>query len=211
MTMKRILTCIAACLFSAALLSAQTPDEIIARMDEAMSKIKPETGMKMGMDISIPIIGKTSSDIWILGEKTRMEVSLKDEKSTIWMDETTTWTYTPKDNEVVIENRKPSDSSTTDDNLGLVNSVTEGYNVKLEKETADAWYFNCTKSKSNTKKDDPRKMSLVVDKNTYVAKNLSARTKGITITLRDMASGVTADDVTYDPSKLPGVKVTDKR
>ena len=95
--------------------------------------------------------------------------------------------------------------------MKMLDSVKEGYDVKLKKETDQAWEFVCTKSKTNTKKDDPRKMSLVVDKNTYVAKNLSARTKGITITLRDMASGVTADDVTYDPSKLPGVKVTDKR
>ena len=209
--MKRFLLCIAAVLAFAALSSAQTTDEIIARMDSEMSKIKPETGMKMGMDIGLPIIGTTRSNVWILGEKTRMEVSVKDEKSTVWMDETTTWTYTPKDNEVVIENKKPSDNSTADDGMGLVNSVTEGYDVKLEKETADAWYFNCTKSKSNTKKDDPKKMSLVVDKKTYVAKSLSAKMKGISITLRDMAPGVTADDVTFNPSKFPGVKITDKR
>ena len=209
--MKRFLLCIAAVLAFAALSSAQTTDEIIARMDSEMSKIKPETGMKMGMDIGLPIIGTTRSNVWILGEKTRMEVSLKDEKSTIWMDGTTTWTYTPKDNEVVIENRKPSDNSTADDGMGLVNSVTEGYDVKLEKETADAWYFNCTKSKSNTKKDDPKKMSLVVDKKTYIARSLTAKMKGISITLRDMAAGATADDVTFDPSKLPGVMITDKR
>ena len=209
--MKRFLLCIAAVLAFAALSSAQTTDEIIARMDSEMSKIKPETGMKMGMDIGLPIIGTTRSNVWILGEKTRMEVSVKDEKSTVWMDETTTWTYTPKDNEVVIENKKPSDNSTADDGMGLVNSVTEGYDVKLEKETADAWFFNCTKSKSNTKKDDPKKMSLVVDKKTYVAKSLSAKMKGISITLRDMAPGVTADDVTFNPSKFPGVKITDKR
>lgn len=209
--MKRFLLCIAAVLAFAAMSSAQTTDEIIARMDSEMSKIKPETGMRMGMDIGLPIIGTTRSNVWILGEKTRMEVSLKDEKSTIWMDGTTTWTYTPKDNEVVIENRKPSDNSTADDGMGLVNSVTEGYDVKLEKETADAWYFNCTKSKSNTKKDDPKKMSLVVDKKTYIARSLTAKMKGISITLRDMAAGATADDVTFDPSKLPGVMITDKR
>ncbi|MBO4757138.1 MAG: outer membrane lipoprotein carrier protein LolA [Bacteroidales bacterium] len=209
--MKRFFLCIAAVLAFAAMSSAQTTDEIIARMDSEMSKIKPETGMRMGMDIGLPIIGTTRSNVWILGEKTRMEVSLKDEKSTIWMDGTTTWTYTPKDNEVVIENRKPSDNSTADDGMGLVNSVTEGYDVKLEKETADAWYFNCTKSKSNTKKDDPKKMSLVVDKKTYIARSLTAKMKGISITLRDMAAGATADDVTFDPSKLPGVMITDKR
>lgn len=209
--MKHFLLCIAAVLAFAALSSAQTTDEIIARMDSEMSKIKPETGMKMGMDIGLPIIGTTRSNVWILGEKTRMEVSLKDEESTVWMDGTTTWTYTPKDNEVVIENRKPSDNSTADDGMGLVNSVTEGYDVKLEKETADAWYFNCTKSKSNTKKDDPKKMSLVVDKKTYIARSLTAKMKGISITLRDMAAGATADDVTFDPSKLPGVMITDKR
>jgi outer membrane lipoprotein-sorting protein len=208
--MKRILICIAALLASAAMLTAQTPEEIIARMDEEMNKAD-KMGLAVTMDIKIPIIGSTSARMYTLGEKNRTEMSIKDIKSTLWMDNTTMWTYTPSDNELVIENRT-STSSGQEDNLGLMKGITAGYDVNMTKETADAWYFDCKKSKTNTDKDDPKKMTLVVDKKTYLPKELSTKAKGVTISMKDAVLGVTESEVTYDPSKIPaGVKVTDKR
>ena len=206
--MKRFFICIAALLASAALMTAQTPQEIVARMDEEMNKAD-QTGLSITMDMKIPIIGSTSARMNVLGEKSRTDLVFKDVKSTIWMDKTTMWTYNPNDNEVVIENRKSE--STQEENLGLVKGVTEGYDVSLTKETEDAWYFDCKKSKSNTNKDDPKKMTLVVDKKTYLPKELSTKTSGITISMKDPVLGVKESDVTYDPSKTPGAKVTDKR
>jgi outer membrane lipoprotein-sorting protein len=208
--MKRILICIAALLASAAMLTAQTPEEIIARMDEEMNKAD-KMGLAVTMDIKIPIIGSTSARMYTLGEKNRTEMSIKDIKSTLWMDNTTMWTYTPSDNELVIENRT-STSSGQEDNLGLMKGITAGYDVNMTKETADAWYFDCKKSKTNTDKDDPKKMTLVVDKKTYLPKELSTKAKGVTISMKDAVLGVTESEVTYDPSKIPaGVKITDKR
>jgi outer membrane lipoprotein-sorting protein len=208
--MKRILICIAALLASAAMLTAQTPEEIIARMDEEMNKAD-KMGLAVTMDIKIPIIGSTSARMYTLGEKNRTEMSIKDIKSTLWMDNTTMWTYTPSDNELVIENRT-STSGGQEDNLGLMKGITAGYDVNMTKETADAWYFDCKKSKTNTDKDDPKKMTLVVDKKTYLPKELSTKAKGVTISMKDAVLGVTESEVTYDPSKIPaGVKVTDKR
>ena len=208
--MKRILICIAALLASAAMLTAQTPEEIIARMDEEMNKAD-KMGLAVTMDIKIPIIGSTSARMYTLGEKNRTEMSIKDIKSTLWMDNTTMWTYTPSDNELVIENRT-STSGGQEDNLGLMRGITAGYDVNMTKETADAWYFDCKKSKTNTDKDDPKKMTLVVDKKTYLPKELTAKAKGVTISMKDAVLGVTESEVTYDPSKIPaGVKVTDKR
>ena len=208
--MKRILICIAALLASAAMLTAQSSEEIIARMDEEMNKAD-KMGLAVTMDIKIPIIGSTSARMYTLGEKNRTEMSIKDIKSTLWMDNTTMWTYTPSDNELVIENRT-STSDSQEDNLGLMKGITAGYDVNMTKETADAWYFDCKKSKTNTDKDDPKKMTLVVDKKTYLPKELTAKAKGVTISMKDAVLGVTESEVTYDSSKIPaGVTVTDKR
>ena len=209
--MKRILTCIAAFLASVAMMTAQTPEEIISRMEAEMDKAD-QTGIAFTMDIKIPIIGTTSARINMHGEKSRTDVSLGDNKSTIWMDDNTTWTWTKsaKENEVVIENRKASDSS-DEDNLKLAKGITDGYDVSLSKETADAWYFNCKKSRTNTDKDDPKNMTLAIQKGTYMLKELTAKLKGVTVSLKDAALGVSESDVTYDPSKIPGATVTDKR
>ena len=94
--------------------------------------------------------------------------------------------------------------------LGTV-LTDEGYDVKLKKETADAWYFVCNKSKTNTVKDDPKKMDLVVSKTTYLPISTSVKEKGVTVTMRDFAVGVTEEQVTFDPAKYANAKIIDKR
>lgn len=208
--MKRILICIAALLASAALMSAQTPQEIIDRMDAEMNK-GDQVGMAITMEMKIPIIGTVSARINTHGDFSRTEMNAKEIKSTLWSDGTTTWTYTPSDNELVIDNASKS-SSSNEDNVGMLKGITAGYDVKLTKETADAWYFECKKSKTNTEKDDPKKMDLVVAKGTYMPVELSTKVKGITISMKDPVIGVNEADVKFDMSKIPsGVKVTDKR
>ena len=208
--MKRIFICIAALLASVAISFAQTPEEIIGRMDSEMKKAD-EQGLAITMDIAIPIIGKTSAAMRIRGEKSRTEMSLKDFKETLWMDESTMWTYSSKDNEVVIENRSADSKNSSDDNIEMFSGITEGYDVTLEKETADTWQFRCDKSKSNTNKDDPKKMTLIVSKKDYMPKSLTAKLKGVTVTMRDTKLGVSESEVTFNPASLPGVKITDKR
>ena len=58
--MKRFFICIAALLASVAISFAQTPEEIIERMDSEMKKAD-EMGLAITMDLTIPIIGKTSA------------------------------------------------------------------------------------------------------------------------------------------------------
>ena len=158
--MKRFFICIAALLASLAISFAQTPEEIIGRMDAEMAKAD-QMGMTMTMDLTIPILGKISSTIKSYGEKASTEVNYKDKKEYIWMDETTTWTYDPEKNEIEIDNRKPSDSKSNDDNAEMLKGITNGYDVTMTRETDSAWYFDCKKSKSNTKKDDPKKVKMV--------------------------------------------------
>lgn len=208
--MKRIFICIVALLASLTISLAQTPEEIIGRMDSEMKK-SDEMGLAITMDITIPIIGKTSAAMKIRGDKSRTEMSVKDVKETLWMDNTTMWTYSSAANEVVIENRKSDSKSSQEENVEMFSGITEGYDVKLEKETADTWQFRCDKSKSNTNKDDPKKMTLVVSKKDYMPVSLTTKLKGITVTMRDAKLGVSESEVTFNASAFPGVTVTDKR
>ncbi|MBQ4191950.1 MAG: hypothetical protein II647_01125 [Bacteroidales bacterium] len=208
--MKHFFICIAALLASLAISFAQTPEEIIGRMDAEMAKAD-QMGMTMTMDLTIPILGKISSIIKSYGEKASTEVNYKDKKGYIWMDETTTWTYDPEKNEIEIDNRKPSDSKSNDDNAEMLKGITDGYDVTMTKETDSAWYFDCKKSKSNTKKDDPKKMSLIVAKGTYMPLDLTAKMKGVTVSIRNASIGVSEKEVTFDASKFPGATVNDKR
>lgn len=208
--MKRFFICIAALLASVAISFAQTPEEIIERMDSEMKKAD-EMGLAITMDLTIPIIGKTSAAMRVRGDKSRTEMSIKDVKETLWMDKTTMWTYSSTSNEVVIESRKNDSKNSQEENIEMFSGITEGYDVKLEKETADTWQFRCDKSKSNTNKDDPKKMTLIVSKRDYMPISLSTKVKGITVTMRDAKLGVSESEVTFNASSLPGVTITDKR
>ena len=208
--MKRFFICIAALLASVAISFAQTPEEIIERMDSEMKKVD-EMGLAITMDLTIPIIGKTSAAMRVRGDKSCTEMSIKDVKETLWMDKTTMWTYSSTSNEVVIESRKNDSKNSQEENIEMFSGITEGYDVKLEKETADTWQFRCDKSKSNTNKDDPKKMTLIVSKKDYMPISLSTKVKGITVTMRDAKLGVSESEVTFNASSLPGVTITDKR
>lgn len=71
--------------------------------------------------------------------------------------------------------------------------------------------FVCTKSKNNTKKDDPKKINLVISKITYLPVSVSVSEKGVNITMRDFAIGVTEEQIRFDPSKYQNAKIVDKR
>ena len=58
--MKRILTFLAVMAFASTAF-AQTAEEIIARMDEVMEQVGEENGLRMTMDLKIPILGTMST------------------------------------------------------------------------------------------------------------------------------------------------------
>lgn len=208
--MKKIITCVFAAFLAATALWAQTPEEIIARMDKETERFDPE-GFSMVMEIKIPILGTIATKVNILGDKYKMVADVKGETSIHWSDGVTDWDYESADNEITITNAKPSQETEAESNVKMLKGVTDGYDVRLQKETDAAWYFRCTKSKTNTNKDDPRTMDLVVAKGTYLPISLKASMKGVTVTLRDFVVGMTEADVTFDASQYPNVKITDKR
>ncbi|MBQ6253506.1 MAG: hypothetical protein IJK05_02470 [Bacteroidales bacterium] len=186
----------------------QTAEEIVDRMNQEMTKGEKQ-GTSAVFSIRMPIIGEVSSRIKSLGDYSRAETEVKDEKVILWVAKDTSWTYSSAKNEVVIEYVKKNNQ--TNNGEDLIKDITDGYNVSLAGETADTWQILCKKSKDNKDKDDPGKMDLVVSKKNYAPVSLKAKVKGITITLRDFVWGVNKAEVTFDPSAYPGLTITDKR
>lgn len=207
--MKKFFLIVVALAAFASLGYAQTADEIVERMDKELKKGE-SVGTAVTFDIHIPIIGQVSSRIRTLGNRSRADIDAKGEKGIIWVVKDTSWSYSPKDNEIVIELGKKDNSSSQQGNE-MLSGITEGYNVTIVKETADSWQLRCDKAKGNKDKDDPAKMDLVVAKKTWLPVSLKAKYKGVTVTLRDFSLGVSRKEVTFNPSDYKGVKITDKR
>lgn len=205
--MKKVIITLFAALITATALFAQTAEEIVARMDEEMATFDKD-GFSMVMDMKIPIMGTFSTQMYTLGKKYKAMLDVKGKKIITWSDGVNDWDYDSSKNEITIKNATSSDA---EDSMNSLNGITEGYNVKLTKETADAWYILCTKSKTNTNKDDPKKMDLVVSKSTYLPISHSVTVEGVKVTLRDFVKGVTEEEVTFDPSQFPTAKIVDER
>lgn len=208
--MKKILITLFAALLAATALFAQTPQEIVAKMDEQMDRFADE-GVFFVMEIKMPIVGTVATDIYILGDKYKMDADIKGNRVMHWTDGVSDWEYDASKKEIEITNAKPSDESQAEKNVKTLKSVTEGYDVKLVKETAESWFLRCTKSRTNTVKDDPKRMDMEISKETYLPISHKAGTGLVTVTMRNMRVGVTEEDVTFDPADFPGVRIVDKR
>ena len=208
--MKKILLSLFVTLLAASALMAQTTEEILAKMNQECARFDTE-GFFVVMDMKLPILGTYSTQMYSLGDKFKGVVDVKGDISFMWSDGLTDWDYDVTKNELTISNAKPSEDTEAEGNVKVLKNITEGYDVKLKKDTADAWYFVCNKSKTNTVKDDPKKMDLVVSKTTYLPISTSVKEKGVTVTMRDFAIGVTEEQVTFDPAKYANAKIIDKR
>lgn len=203
------LYCLFTVLACAVAAMAQTPEEILSRMETEMDKHEQE-GLVMTVDTKIPILGTMSIKTYALGDKLRMESEMMGVRIVTWTDGETEWTYESKSNKIEI---KYADASTTEDSgdAEMFNGIADGYDVTIAKETADAWHLLCKKSRANQDKDAPKRMDLVVAKGTYLPISLKAKVSGVTMTIRDLSFGVTVDQVTFDINKYPEATVEDKR
>lgn len=204
--MKKVFTFFAA-LLTATALFAQTAEEIVARMDEVTDQFEAE-GFSMIMDMKIPILGTFSTTMYNLGDKYKASITIMGKELITWSDGKTDWEYDASKNVITITNATSSDAK---DSMNTLNGITDGYDVKLKKETADAWHIQCTKSKTNTNKDDPKKMDLVVAKGTYLPISHTVTIDGVKIVLHDFAKGVTEEEVTFDPSRYSTAEIKDER
>ena len=191
---------------------AQTAEEIITRMEAEMSKHDESEGVAMTMDMKIIFVGTISSRNYVLGDKMRIEAINDDDKNSItWSDGKTEWVYDSDKKEIEITNAKPKEKSETNGDTKLFQGITDGYEVKIDKETATEWHIRCKRSKSNPDKDAPKKMDLVVAKGTYWPVSLSTSVTAATVTLRDISFGVTEEQVTFNPKDFPFATIVDKR
>lgn len=208
--MKKLLSIITFIAF-AGIAIAQTPEEIISRMEAEMAKHDEKDGLAMTMEMKIPILGTFSSRTYTLGDKYRIEVAEDGKQTITWSDGKTDWTYSSEKNEVEITKHAVKEKTEAEGDAKMFNGITDGYDVKLDKETTDTWQFVCKRSKSNPDKDAPKKMTLIVAKGTYMPVSLSASVSLMTITMRDLSYGVTEKQVTFNPEDYPNATIMDKR
>ena len=190
---------------------AQTAEEIVSRMNAEISKHNESEGFAITMDMKIILVGTISSRSYILGDKMRIEANKDGKDFVTWSDGKTEWSYDSETNEIEIKNAKPKEKTDKDSNTKMFKDVTEGYDVRIDKETATEWHIRCKRSKSNPDKDAPKRMDLVVAKGTYWPVSLTTSVTAASVTMRDISFGVTESQVTFNEKDYPGVKIVDKR
>ena len=208
--MKKLVLTVAAALVSL-MAWAQSPKEILDRMTKAMAESEAK-GLAMTMDMKIPVLGTYSTRVQSLGDKSRVEVTLKGKKQIAWEEGNVTYAYDSSKNTLTItEIEMAGQSSEGEESLGLVKGVTEGYDVNLLQETDDYWEFRCNKSRNHPDKDAPKRMDISVWKDSYLLREMKTSMKGVTVTMKDVAIGVKEEDVTFDISRFKDAKIVDKR
>lgn len=190
---------------------AQTAEEIVSRMEAEMSKHNESEGFAMTMDIKIILIGTMSSRSYVLGDKMRIEANRDGKDFVTWSDGKTEWNYDSEKNEIEITNAKPKEKTNTDGDTKLFKDITAGYDIKIDKETATEWHIRCKRSRSNPDKDAPKRMDLVVAKETYWPVSLSTSVTAASVTMRDISFGVTEEQVTFNPKEFPQATIVDNR
>ena len=192
---------------------AQTPEEIVSRMEKEMS-VQQKEGGYMVVDMKVPIIGSISTKSWMRDNKTRMEVKMMGVPMISWVADSTEWTYNTKKNELEIKklpNLQSSSKSDSEGDISMFSGMVEGYDFTLQKETPDEWQIRCTRSKGVDDKDSPKTMTLIVAKATFLPISLSFKTSGVSISMRDITFGVPLSKVTFNPADYPDATIIDKR
>ena len=208
--MKKLLAIISFIALAATAM-AQTAEEIVSRMNAEISKHNESEGFAITMDMKIILVGTISSRSYVLGDKMRLEANKDGKDFVTWSDGKTEWSYDSETNEIEITNAKPKEKSDKDSNTKMFKDVTEGYDVRIDKETATEWHIRCKRSKSNPDKDAPKRMDLVVAKGTYWPVSLTTSVTSASMTMRDISFGVTEEQVTFNAKDYPGVTIVDKR
>ncbi len=213
--MKRIV-CLLVALVGTLSLGAQTPEEIVSRMEQETA-LRQKEGVAMTMDAKIPIVGTISTKSWMRDNRSRMEVKMMGVPMISWVSDSTEWTYNTKKNELEIKTLHVSagtqsgSGSDSGADFSLLSGLVAGYDFALQKETPDEWHIRCIRSKNNDEKDSPKQMNLVVAKGTFLPISLSFKTSGVSVSMRDIAFGVPLSKVTFNPADYPTATIIDKR
>lgn len=208
--MKKIIAVLCAVALSMVAVFAQTPEEILERMEKEVARGDAE-GMYMYTVMKMPLIGKVPAACYSRGDKMRLEVTIGKIKTIEWEDKTTNWTYISSENEITISKKEPEAMSDAEENVEMMEGIAEGYDLTLIKETDSAWYILCTKKKTNKEKDDPKKIDLVVSKTSYLPLSFSIKIQGVSLEIKNVSIGVSEAKVTFNRNEFPNAKIIDKR
>lgn len=209
MKTRRIIVAILAVLVCGISAYAQTAEEIVQKMEDQLSRADKE-GFTMDLNMKMPIVGLIKSHSSVAGDKMKVEISGADKSSTLWQDATTKWEYNPETKEVTVTKNEMVKKDENSD-LSTFSDVTEGYDLSLSKETADAWYIACKRSKTNKDKDAPKKMDLCVSKATNLPIYLKMKKSILEISMENITIGVSEKSVTFNPADYPDATIVDKR
>ena len=207
MNMKRHILWVLLLLSGALAGYAQTAEEILAKMEAVMEQYDESEGVAMKMAMKFPIIGTVTTKMYSRGDKTKVTGKMVGKDLTTWSDGKTEWALI--EGELTISNVK--DESGDDADLDMFEGIVDGYDVSIKKQDDNAWYIRGKKNKSNTDKDAPNNMDIVVQKETYYPLSLSARMSGVTVTITEISYGVSEEEVTFHPEKYTITKTVDKR
>ena len=133
----------------------------------------------MVVEVKLPVLGTMSTKSYMLGSKCRMEATMKDITLVYWYDETTERIYDSKSNEIKVKALKGDKKSGNGSEKELLEGISEGYDLSLEKETDTEWQIRCKKAKSNSDKDAPKSILLTVSKKNYLPLSISTKVSGI--------------------------------
>ena len=189
---------------SALAVFAQTPNEIVAQMEAVMAQHQDE-GVIMTMEMKLPGMDAVSAKVYTLGKKTHTIID--GNKSYMWTDETTSWSYDPGQNQLTISPVSSSSGVQTDG--AMFSDISKDYKIKLTNESEYAWFFKCKRIKKQ--KGESKKMDLIVAKDTYYPIGLSTKALLISISFKNISFGVTEDQVTFNPAEYPNATIIDKR
>lgn len=210
--MKKIIAVFAALCLAAAVF-AQSAEQILAKMEEAMTAHENE-GIAMTVEAKIPIVGTMSTRAYTLGNKTKVIATVHGVDVVSWddYDSNTSWTYNSKSNKVQITSSATAAKAGEDSgDMEMFTGIAAGYDVSIKKETDSYWYILAKKSITNKDKDAPKTMEIVVRKRNYYPAALSAKVYTFTMTMKDISFGVKESDVTFNPADYPDATIEDKR
>lgn len=188
---------------------AQTPSEIISRMENEVNRHEND-GVAMTIDLKVPVVGTMTSRSYVIGDKMRLDATMLGKTFISWSDGVTRWFYNGSNNEIEIESFD-EEEETSENNLDTFIGIADGYDVSIDKETNSEWHLLFKKGKSNIDKDAPKKKTLVVAKGSYFPIRYETKMNGTRIIIYDITIGVTEEQVTFDPKKYPDAKYVDKR
>ncbi len=206
--MKRTFLTLFAALLWVGAAFAQTPEEILTRVEENMEAQK-QNGVAMSIDIKIPIVGTITSKTYMLGEKSRMDASMMGRSIITWMEGETSWSFDSEDNTITIGEAKRSDDP--NDDLSMFSGITDDYDVSIKQETDKQWQLLCRKARRCTDKDAPKTMTVVIEKGSYHPVSLNTKLSGVSMTLYNISFGVKESVVTFRKEDYPDATIIDKR